>query len=209
MRRWRSFLAITMSAPSSIFLRPTFQASATRIEYCSIVSGCVVGTISTAIWLPLRRCRSRNVCVSTAISPLESVAVWSTTSAVNGGTATSPWAAPNQHSVSARMKALAADVADKLMVPLLGRRGRRIEIDLGRGRDFLFIVDREIRLFLVAERHRGEVGGERADGHVIVLHCFDVAVARHCDAVFGALELRHQIVKQRVRFELRIVFRHH
>src|SRR2546421_11785249 len=179
MRRWRSFLAITMSAPSSIFLRPTFQASATRIEYCSIVSGCVVGTISTAIWLPLRRCRSRNVCVSAAVSPLESVAVWSTTSALNGGTATSANAAPNQHSVSARMKALAADIADKRMVPLLGWRGRRIEIDLGRGRDLLFIVDREVRVFLVSECHRGEIGRERTDGHLIDLHLFDVTAAPH------------------------------
>jgi hypothetical protein len=41
-------LATTRIAPSSIFLRPIFQLSATRNEYCSMVSGAVVGTISTA-----------------------------------------------------------------------------------------------------------------------------------------------------------------
>jgi len=43
-----------MMMPSSIFLRPTFHWSATRIEYCSISSGLVVGSSSTAIWLPRR-----------------------------------------------------------------------------------------------------------------------------------------------------------
>ena len=43
------------SAPLSWPLRPIFHASATRIEYASIGSGCVVGTISTASWLPVSR----------------------------------------------------------------------------------------------------------------------------------------------------------
>jgi len=68
-------LATTSSAPSSIFLRPIFQASATRIENCSMDSRSVVGTISTAIWLPFLVSRSFSVCVSEAMSPLESVAV--------------------------------------------------------------------------------------------------------------------------------------
>jgi hypothetical protein len=38
--------------PSSAPLRPIFHASATRIEYCSMLSGWVVGTSRTAIWLP-------------------------------------------------------------------------------------------------------------------------------------------------------------
>ena len=54
MRRRRSSFATTRISPSSTFLRPIFQASATRIEYCSISSGLVVGSSSTAIWLPRR-----------------------------------------------------------------------------------------------------------------------------------------------------------
>ena len=68
-------LATTRMAPSSIFLRPIFHASATRIEYCSIVSGCVVGTISTAIWLPFFASKSRKVRSSEAMSSLLSVPV--------------------------------------------------------------------------------------------------------------------------------------
>ena len=51
------------------------QASATRMEYCSISSGCVVGTISTAIWLPLRASKSLILFASESISSLESVPV--------------------------------------------------------------------------------------------------------------------------------------
>src|SRR5271154_3028050 len=171
MRSLRSFLAITSSAPSSIFLRPIFQASATLIEYCSIVSGSVVGTISTATWLPLRSSRFFRVCVSAAMSLLASVPVRSTTRPVRGGTSTSAAAAAAQHSVSATINALAADIAPKPIVRLLS--GRRIEIDLRRGRDFLLVVDREVRFLFIAERHRGEVGRERANGDVIVLHRFD------------------------------------
>src|ERR1700737_1717252 len=206
MRSLWSFLATTSSAPSSIFLRPIFQASAALIEYCSMLSGCVVGTISTAIWLPLRDSRFFRVCVSATMSPLLSVPVRSPTRPVSGGTATSAEAAPNQHKVSATTNALAAFILDKMMVRLFSRRrrGRRVEIDLRRGRDFLLVLDREVRLFLIAERHRRQVVREGADADIVVLHRLNVAVARHRDAVFGAFELRHQIVKQRVRFELRI-----
>ena len=41
---------LTLSTPR----RPSFHASATRIAYCSMVSGSVVGTSRIAIWLPLR-----------------------------------------------------------------------------------------------------------------------------------------------------------
>src|ERR1700722_18641187 len=208
MRSLRSSLATTSSAPSSIFLRPIFQASATRIEYCSMVSGAVVGTISTAIWLPLRSSRFFRVSVSAAMSPLDSVPVWSTTRPDSGGTATSAEAANAQHISSATMAALAAFIAAvDPVVELLCRR--RIEIHLRRGRNFLFVVDREVGLLLVAERHRRQVVRKRADADVIVLHRLDVAVARHRDAVFGAFQLRHQVAKQRVRFELRIVLSHH
>src|SRR4051794_9950219 len=201
MRSLRSSFATTRIAPSSTFLRPIFQASATRIEYCSMVSGCVVGTISTAIWLPLRDSKSRKVLSSEAISPLLRVPVLSTTRPLSGGTATSASAAHAKASISATSAAFATFIARPLASPRLfcrcGRCGRGIEIDLRRGRDFLLVLYRKIRLFLVAEHHRGEVGRERADGDVIVQHGLDVAVARHRDAVLGAFQLRHQIAKQR------------
>src|ERR1700704_5153637 len=98
-------------APSSIFLRPTFHPSATRREYCSMVSGCVVGTISTATWLHFFASKSFRVWSSEAISLLLSVAVLSTTRPVSGGTATSANAANAQHSISATREALAAFIA--------------------------------------------------------------------------------------------------
>src|SRR5664279_1577020 len=212
MRSLRSFLATTSSAPSSIFLRPIFQASATRIEYCSMVSGSVVGTINTATWLPFLSSSALSVCVSESISLLDSVPVWSTTRPVSGGTATSAKAAKAQHSSSASTEALAAFIAGSRPVVELfggGWRWRRIEIHLRRGRNFLFVVDRKVGLLLVAEHHRRQVVREGADADVIVLHRLDVAVARHRDAVFGAFELRHQVVKQRIRFELRVILGHH
>ena len=58
MRIFRSFLATRNSAPLSLPLRPIFHASATRIEYASIGSGCVVGTSSTASWFVVRASQS-------------------------------------------------------------------------------------------------------------------------------------------------------
>src|SRR5258707_12618521 len=136
-------------APSSIFLRPIFQASATRSEYCSIVSGCVVGTISTATWLPFRASKSFRVLSSEAISLLLSVAVLSTTRPVSGGTATSASAANAQHSISARSVALAAFIAAPLRLPRLlcwRRSRRRIDVHLRRGGNFLLVLDREVGL---------------------------------------------------------------
>src|SRR5712671_29641 len=211
MRRWRSFLATTSSAPSSIFLRPIFQASATRSENCSIASPSVVGTISTAIWLPLRVCRSASICVSEAISPLASVPVWSTTRPVSAGTTTSATAGAGntQPTSSASRTARAAFIAVPPLSPRLLRRSRRrIEIHLRRDRNFLLVLDREIRLLLVAEHHRRQIVRKGADADVIFLHRLDIAVARHGDAVLGALKLRHQVAEQRVRLELRIIFGH-
>src|SRR3954449_5234297 len=170
MRTRRSFLAITSSAPSSIFLRPIFQASATRSENCSIASPSVVGTIRTAIWLPFRVARSFSVCVSEAISLAASVPVGSTTRPLSGGTATSASAEQAQHSSSARREALAAFIAVCLCLPLLRGRRRRVEIHLRRGRDFLLVLDRKIRLVLVAEHHRRQIVREGSDTDVIILH---------------------------------------
>src|SRR6185437_3005662 len=267
---------MTSSAPSSIFLRPIFQASATRMEYCSMVSGCVVGTISTAIWLPLRCSKLLIRWFSVSMVSLASVLVRSTTCPLSGGTATSASATCAKHNRSASSAALIVlipiewrlaiaprsprpacgershriarcDAGEgelprvhlppcsrrqpltptlspqagrgspppsrqqfKLISPSLIRllRWRRIEIDLRRSRDFLLVVDGKIRLLLVAESHGGQIVREGADADIIVLHRLDVAVARHGDAVLGTFELRHQIAKQRVRFELRIILGH-
>src|SRR6266850_450882 len=86
MRTARSFFAMSSSAPSSIPLRPSFHSSATRSAYCSTVSGAVLGTIKTAIWLPLRNSSSRSLRSSSAFCSAVSVAVWSMTRAVSGGT---------------------------------------------------------------------------------------------------------------------------
>ena len=79
-----------------------------------MVSGCVLGTISTATWLPFLASKSFRVWSSVAISLLLSVAVLSTTRPVSGGTATSAIAANAQHSISARREALAAFIARRL-----------------------------------------------------------------------------------------------
>jgi len=66
MRSFRSSSATIRIAPSSTFRRPSFQASATRMAYCSISSGCVVRTTSTATWLPLACSKARSLASSAA-----------------------------------------------------------------------------------------------------------------------------------------------
>src|SRR3954468_9572722 len=213
MRRWRSFLAITSRTPSSNWRRPIFQIWATLIEYCSMLSGAVVGTIRTAIWLPFLASNALIDCCRALASAADNVPVWSTTRPTSGGTATSAKAGDKtgkiQPSSSASRMVLASLIAVKSCCRLFRRgRRRRIEIDLRRDRDFLLVLDRKIRLFLVAEHHRGQIVREGTDADIIVLHRLDVAVARHGDAVLGAFELRHQITEQRIGFQLRIVLGH-
>src|SRR3569833_4675350 len=109
------------------------------------------------------------------MSPLDSVPVWSTTRPVSCGTATSAKAEQARQTSSATTQALTTDSARKAGCSGLfrGRRGwcrqgrgcrvRRVEIDLRRGRDLALILHGEIRHFLVAKRHRGQVGREGAD----------------------------------------------
>src|SRR3954469_22232232 len=206
MRSLRSVLAITSSAPSSTFLRPIFQASVTRSENCSIVSGSVVGTISTATWLPLRASRSLSFWVRPAMSDDDNVPVWSTTRPVNCGTATSASTIVAKQTSSAASSALTAERARKMDAPLFrGCRRGRVEVDLRRDRDLALVIDGEVGLLLVAESHRGQVVREGADADVEFLHRLDVAVTRHRDAVLGAFELGHQVAEQLVRFQLRII----
>ncbi|MNR44715.1 hypothetical protein D3C85_1634900 [compost metagenome] len=101
--------------------RPAFHASATRMLYWSMVSGSVVGTISTKIWLPRCCSYSASTFSSAARCWGASVPVRSVTRWVSGGTATNPsaaragWAAniaarhsqmPKKRSRGARMMAM-------------------------------------------------------------------------------------------------------
>lgn len=85
---------------------------------------------------------------------------------------------------------------------LFSRRGA--EVDLGRGADALFVLDGELRLFLIAEHHRGEVARKLPHHYVVPLHRLDVTVACDGDPVLRVLELRLQIAKIGVRLELGI-----
>src|SRR5258708_20305812 len=176
MRSLRSFLATTRMAHSSTRSRPILEASATRTEYCSMVSGWVEGSISTAIWMPLPRSNSLRRESRSRSWDAESVPVRSVTCALSGGTATSARAEarparrtpaatrPGQH---LRMRGL-----------LLGRRAGLAEIDRRRLGDGLLVFDAEARLHLVAEKHRSQIDRKLAYEHVVFLHRLDVAVGR-------------------------------
>src|SRR5205814_4538113 len=66
------------------------QASATRSEYSSMVSGLVVGTIRTASWLVVRASQSASLASNAWRSPAASVPVTSVTRAESAGTGCSP-----------------------------------------------------------------------------------------------------------------------
>ena len=89
MRTRRSFFATIRYAPSSTPLRPSFHASSTRMPNCSISSGWVVGTMSTAIWLPFFASKAASLLSMRFTASPDSVPVRSVTRAVSGGTATS------------------------------------------------------------------------------------------------------------------------
>src|SRR3990172_673210 len=221
MRSARSSFATRSSTPSSTPLRPSFQASATRSEYPSIDSGAVAGTMSTAIWLPLRFSNWRSS--YSRASRCEGGSVWvrSVTRAPSGGTATSAQArpatsssAPN-HSAENRCGIPAflpltphPSRFNNPPTPSFSRR-RRTELHLGRLRQLLFVFHGECRLDGESEEPRGEVARELTHRDVVLLHRLDVTVARHGDAVLRALDLRLEIAEAGVGLELRIVLRHH
>ncbi len=135
-------------------------ASATRIAYCSIVSGSVVGTISTAIWLPLR--------VSNVGEPRLERGASARRSSVPVRSVTRPVRAAatgdlRRDSGSAgRARAATASARDHV-------RASWPKSTLGGLRDRLLVLDREVRLGLVAEHHRREVGRERPHRDVVLL----------------------------------------
>src|SRR5438105_15188514 len=167
--------------PSSTRARPIFQASATRIEYSSMVSGWVEGSISTAIWLPLPCSKSLKRESRSRSWDAESVPVRSVTCALSGGTTTSARAETS----AARRTPAATRPSQRLgMRGLpLGRRAGLAEIDRRRFRDGFFVFDAEARFDLVAAQHRREVDRKLAYEHVVFLHGLHVAVSRVRDAV--------------------------
>ena len=83
-------------------------------------------------------------------------------------------------------------------------RRRRAEIDHRRFGDFRLVLDREIRLHVIAKDHRGEIGRELAHQHIEFLHGLDVAVACHGNAILGSFKLRLQIAEILVGLEVRV-----
>src|SRR6478752_6412298 len=182
----RSFLPMTSSTPSSTPLRPSFHDSNTRTEYCSIVSGCDVGTRSTAIWAPLRFSNSSSVCSSAELCWAFSVPVRSVTRVLSGGMSAAAAKNGTRSASSRRILLFRKPPAREARFPPY--RGGRPESFLGaevdrRGfGDRLLVLDRELRLRLVAEHHGSQVVRELTDQHVVVRRSLDEALAGDGDA---------------------------
>src|SRR5439155_307993 len=80
------------SAPSSTLCRPSFHSSTTRIEYCSICSGSVVATSSSASCEPLADSNAASFCSSALCCSALRVPVRSVTRAVSFGIGCRPCA---------------------------------------------------------------------------------------------------------------------
>src|SRR6185369_9637117 len=162
-------------------------------------SGWVVATIRKAICVPLVCSKAASLSSSPLSWIASSVPVWSTTCADNAGTG-SRFCANAQTANNASRKA-----NRRFML-----RGESFlaEVHLRRGGNLGFVLHGEVRLGLVMERHRRQVGREAARQDVVLLHRLDVAVARHGDAVFRALELHAQLAETLVGFQIGIAFAH-
>src|SRR4030095_10293670 len=218
--RWSSFATISI-APSSTPFRPSFQASATRIPNPAMSSSSVVGTISTAIWLPLRASNACSFCSSAATWSALRVPVRSVTRARGGGTAIAArGTSSGANSAMTPLRSAHANMTPVLrrievfcvrLVTLRGRcwsRGRGAEVDCRRLRDHLLVRHREVRLHPVTEQHRREVRRERSHGRVVGPYRVDVALAFHRDTIFDPLELNLQVAERIDRLEVRIVLRY-
>ena len=105
MRMRRSASATSSSTPSSTLPRPSCHWSTTRIENCSISSGRVVGTISTATWLPFACANARNLASSADTWSGVSVPVRSVTGDSSGGTCTSAWPSAGMEAAASQSQA--------------------------------------------------------------------------------------------------------
>src|SRR5258708_25043815 len=222
MRILRSCLAMTKRPPSSTPCRPSFHSSVTRPANSSIASGPIEGTSRTATCEPFACSKPFSFASSAPRSRSVSVPVRSPTCAVNFGTGigsagVAANAAANANNDAAAPITRRPSARFMLLPRLFRRRGSALrwsrglgsEVDLGRPRDRLLVLDGEGGLFLVAEDHRGQVGRELAREDVVFLHRLDEAVARGGDAVLGPLELRLEVAEVCVALELRIVLRDH
>src|SRR5208283_364043 len=161
--------------------------------------------MSTAIWLPFFASKSASLASMRLTAPPDNVPVRSVTRAVSGGTATSALATSAAR--PATTLTASRDIRSLILVRRCAGRGRcggwgrcagrrrRREIHGRRLGNRRFVLDGEIRLLLVAELHRRQIGGERSHRDVVVLYRLDVAVARHGDAILRALELGLQIAE--------------
>src|SRR5690606_39713721 len=218
MRRARSSLATTSSTPSSVFLRPSFHWSNTRVAYCSMVSGAVVGTIRTATWAPLRCSSAASRCSRAWRRAASSVPVVSVTRACKAGTAAggagwAPAGAP-----ASRPSASNSRPASHMRTPrrgtacrLLGRLGSTCiiaETNFRRPGNGRLVGDAEIGFRGIAEDLGGDHARELAHQHVVCLDRLHVATARHRNTVLGAFELHLQVAEQAIGLELRVVLGH-
>src|SRR6476469_4893156 len=199
MRALWSSLATTTSTASSMPLRPSFQESNTRCVYCSMSSGCVLGTIRICNWLPLRCCSASACCWSRCFDAASSVPVVSTTGESSAGIAASCCARTQGAPHSRASNSSVANGVRRMpsaTVPRSTRRGglrcrrrrvrlrrrvlrhRLVEVAVRRVLDRRLVLHREIRLLLVPEHLGGQVHRELADVGVVVLHQLDVAAAR-------------------------------
>src|SRR5260221_2863298 len=221
IRILRSCLATRRRAPSSTPFLPSFHSSATRPANSSMVSFRIGGTSRTATGESLRVSISASFASMGLVWEAKSVALGSVTGAVGLGTAMGSVAAAG--AVAAATKKAAAPRARRPAVSFMRprllrrrgsggrRRGSRLgrKIHLRRARDGLLVLDREGRLFLVAEHHCREVGRELTREDVVFLHRLDEAVARGRDPILGAFELRLQVAEVGVALQLRIGLRDH
>ena len=203
MRSARSSFATTRIAPSSTPLRPSFHCSATRSANCSIVSGCGRRHDQHRDLAALARSRTPRALLERAalLARVERAGEVGDARRERRARRTSAAATTGRSSDEARHaeQSRCADRTSAARAPKSTVGGFAIA--------FSFSTVK-LRLLLVAEHHRGEVGRERAHRDVVLLHRLDVAVARHGDAVLGAFELRLQVAEVRVGLELRIVLRH-
>src|SRR6185437_5771695 len=160
-------------------------------------SGCVEGNINTTTCAPLRCSSAASWLSSCCACCAESVPVRSVTRAFSTGTATSACATPvnaNNRPANSIQRWSASFTLLSVRARSGRRRRGRPEVHLRRGRDRSFVVDREVGFHLVPEYPGGQVDRKAADVAVVILHRLDVAVASYRDAVFGALQLRLEVL---------------
>ena len=220
------------NAPSSTCCRhrPCARASTvstTRMEYCSISSGCVVGTISTAICAPLAASNAASFCSSAALllggerageigDARAELREWAAVPAPQAQPCASAASCSQQQ--RQRKPASATGAARRCASLRLGLSAGgaggavagaaacwcrsstvgAVEICCSFA-TVKFGFTWKPNIFAV------RFTGNGAHRDVVALHRLDVAVARHGDAILGAFDLRLQIAEVLIRLQLRVV----